>query len=456
MSNSRIIDYDGPILDYNKESSIDSSLTLLNNCHWGQLKLLYSELEFLTLCSEQININNCLILYIGAGSGGDARIKHLFMKNFYPNISMLLYDPSPFIITEDDNIKIKTGVDGYFTDDKVREVLKIANGRQIIYISDIRISDENMAMKEKLIYENMQEQQRWGIMMGAEMMLLKFRMFFYKENPEEIYFIKNEEINVVSDKIIYNKEDKKHKSNSNYLLYLDGQIYSQIYAGPRSTETRLFVKKIKYLNDANKYINVKEDGEKYLMKYYDNLRYEGVMNYFNINIRQKKYYIGDSKITSLFIPGLNNIYSSVSSYYIIYRYLESVGIEPSIKNIIDKYIIIFNYLNGKFKNNLIQCTIKNLPIYTSLQTKVILMFIKNNIKRINKQFNNLKKFKKISENGNLIDDFIKTFEVNVKVYNIINGKMTIKKNDEIDNEKVIKEFASYINIMKIKKQKKLY
>jgi hypothetical protein len=39
---------------------------IFNNCHFGSLKLTYCEIEFLVYCSRYININDCLIVYIGA------------------------------------------------------------------------------------------------------------------------------------------------------------------------------------------------------------------------------------------------------------------------------------------------------------------------------------------------------------------------------------------------------
>ena len=154
----------------------DEIIPLSKNCKWGALKLFYSELEFIILVSKYININECLVLYIGAQPG--FRLKHLFIKHFFPKMKMLLYDPLPFDITEDENIIIKTREAGWFTDDTVNEVLTIADGRKIIYITDIRLTDDDDYTKENLIHDDLQKQQKWGLMMGAEFMLLKFRMFF--------------------------------------------------------------------------------------------------------------------------------------------------------------------------------------------------------------------------------------------------------------------------------------
>jgi hypothetical protein len=148
----------------------DDSLKTFYNCHYGTIKLFYSELEFLLKCSKYVDLDECLILYIGAQPG--YRLKYLFIKEYFPNIKMLLYDPLKFDIEEDEQIIIKSGKDGWFDDDKIDEVLKIANNRKIIYISDIRISDDDHYKKELFIYEDLIKQQRWAINMGADFILL--------------------------------------------------------------------------------------------------------------------------------------------------------------------------------------------------------------------------------------------------------------------------------------------
>jgi transcriptional regulator with XRE-family HTH domain len=45
-------------------------------------------------------------------------------------------------------------------DVSLNEVLEIANGRKIIYITDIRLSDDDAYTKESLIHDDIQKQQR--------------------------------------------------------------------------------------------------------------------------------------------------------------------------------------------------------------------------------------------------------------------------------------------------------
>ena len=100
---SRNIKFSYPRLNYlNNKSNIDKIIEIyFNNCHFGSLKLTFSEIEFLIYCSKFININDCLIVYIGAQPG--FRLKKIFIDLLFPNIKFLLYDPLPFDIDDDIN-----------------------------------------------------------------------------------------------------------------------------------------------------------------------------------------------------------------------------------------------------------------------------------------------------------------------------------------------------------------
>jgi hypothetical protein len=342
----------------------EDSLKTLYNCHFGAIKLFYSEVEFLLKCSKYVNLDECLVLYIGAQPG--YRLKHLFIKEYFPNIKMLLYDPLKFDIEEDEQIIIKSGKDGWFDDNKIEEVLKIANGRKIIYMSDIRISDDDFYKRELYIYEDLLKQQRWAINMGADFILLKFRLFFYQKDISEIDFINNDYVytdNLIKDKIIFKKDDNLHNKNSYNMLYLSGKIYTQILQGARSTETRLFVKKIKYhknIDNIVKYVNLPKESveNKYLFKYYSNDKYEGVLNNFNIYTRQKSF-SSDINI-SKYIIGLEDDYTSKSIYYITKKWMKKNNKKINIDTIIELIIKTLTFFYKRYNNNLVICINKKL------------------------------------------------------------------------------------------------
>jgi hypothetical protein len=64
----RILDLDSDLIWKRKvwsDSLLDRNLLDFNRCHWGQLKLFYTELEFLTLCMERdYKMEECVCVYI--------------------------------------------------------------------------------------------------------------------------------------------------------------------------------------------------------------------------------------------------------------------------------------------------------------------------------------------------------------------------------------------------------
>jgi Poly A polymerase regulatory subunit len=407
------------------------------NCHWGQIKLFYSELEFLLLVNKYINIDDCLIVYVGAADG--FRLKNFFIKNFFPNTKYLLYDPMPFRIEQTNQITIKTGSAGWFDDDKIEEVLKIANGRKILYITDIRQREEEKGEQQKSIYDDMMKQQKWGIMMDAEFMLIKFRNFYFQD-PKEINFIDNNFVDDVDikNKIVFTKDKNKHSNVYNWLLYLSGELYTQIYAPMRSTETRLFVKKIKYHKNADQY--KKEEQEKYKLKYYDTTYYDGLLNYFNTITRKHNIDYKKSIELSKYIPGTSPTYTFVSEYYLIRKYCLYNKKKPTLKNIFNLMIDIYLFFNKHYNNNLIQCIPLNYAgMRKDTQQNLTIVYFRENNEKWKKQFADLKNTKLISQEK--INKFINSYNLQKShvydVFTIKDGNMQILMDKEITVDDIV-------------------
>jgi|SRR3989344_5614 len=407
-------------------------ISILNNCHWGQLKLFYTEFEFLELISQHIDLSTCLILYVGAADGSHLNL----LLEFYPMINLLLYDPNEFKIKESKNVIIKTGNDGFFSDEKIPEVLNIANGRKIVYISDIRLTDEDEYKRQKVIYNDMIIQQRWAITMSSEFMLFKFRMFYYKESPKEVDFIdnsyvKNEFYN--KNTIIEDKTDIKFDD----MLYLFGKLYLQIYSPTRSGETRLYVSKIKYHKDAKLY--TKEEQNKYKMTYYNNIKYESQLNYFNVHDRNKQYKWGHSDKMALYIPGMNVNYASACEYYLIYRYLKRFNLKKTFNEVLNVMIKIILFMNTHYNNNLVICQSKAFKKILEKKDyineiggyhidKYIVEVLENTQKKFKEQIKNLNSTNLIDKI--LVDKLIKSYNKKSEFYNIYNGEIIIKYTSE--------------------------
>ena len=74
--------------------------------HWGQRKLLMSEIEFLTLYSS----SSQMVVYAGAAPG-----THIaFLSDMFPHLHFYCVDPAPFTVKETEKI---TTVQALFTDE---------------------------------------------------------------------------------------------------------------------------------------------------------------------------------------------------------------------------------------------------------------------------------------------------------------------------------------------------
>ncbi len=416
--------------DEEKKEIANEQQISVGNCHWGQIKLFYTEFEFLELISHHIELSEVLILYVGAASGSHLNL----LLEFYPMIHFLLYDPNKFEIKESDNVKIKTGQDGFFGDDKIQEVLQFANGRKIIFISDIRLTNEDEYERQKVIYNDMIIQQRWAIELKSEFMLFKYRMFYYKDDPKEVDFINNKL--VIDDDFYKNNCIIINKNNIKIddMLYLSGLLYTQLYSPIRSGETRLFVSKIKYRSDNNKYN--KDDQDKYLLQYYNNVDYESQLNYFNIYDRPKEYIWGKSDLMAKYILGMQVNYTSACEYYLIYRYLKRFNKPYKFLDVLLTMIKILTFMNTYHNNNLVVCQYKHFnkfiqkKEFISYENKTTFNeYVENNNNKIKKRYEEQKNNLKTLENKidkKILDEYIRSYNFNNKFVNIKSGHLIFK------------------------------
>lgn len=185
--------------------------------HFGQMKLLMTEIHFLSKYYK----NGMLVLYVGAASG--YHIKKIM--ELFPKIEFDLYDPLKFDIQPSNKIKI---FNQFFGDDDAKKYSNMK--RDIIFITDIRGEPQNMkesdegyeAEFEKIVNEDMKRQLRWTRIIKPVASSFKFRLPF-----------------------------------TGKMDYLDGDVWLQSYS-PASTEMRLFT------SDYNKMItyDCKEVDEK--------------------------------------------------------------------------------------------------------------------------------------------------------------------------------------------------
>ena len=241
--------------------------------HWGQRKLLLSEIEFLTLYGDLSKT----VLYVGAADG-----KHIaYLSHLFPEHKFMLYDPNKFdeCLYTVENIKI---FQQFFTDKDVDQYA----GKDVLFISDIRNMPDNYVKKftideddmnddiESNVKEDMEMQRKWYEKMLPIAAMFKFRLPYTPGKTE----------------------------------YFDGDIMYQAWAPPTSTETRMLIDTRKVYNPETK---------QFKMKLFDNTEYESILYRFNRCTRSQKF----PDFSECFTPGIYKSYDLVAEYAIVHNYL---------------------------------------------------------------------------------------------------------------------------------------
>ena len=236
--------------------------------HWGQRKLLMSEIEFLLLHGNNPG-KNTIVIYAGGAPGDHTP----FLSKLFPHIMFILIDPSPFNIKPTNKIKI---IKNFMTNELSQKFHDQYNGpkNNLLFISDVRSVDfriHKLEETEEEIKNDMKMQQDWYKILKPDAGMLKFRL------P---WFINN---------------DSPQKTN-----YLAGDIHLPIYGARTTTETRLIVK-----------------GDGSQMKNYDNRKYERQMFHFNTELRNHIF------VHSVKAKGLDCCYDCAAEVFLLRKYYEN-------------------------------------------------------------------------------------------------------------------------------------
>lgn len=242
------------------------------NLHYGQLKLLLSELElFLMPKTEKITH----VIYAGAAPG-----THIYLlAKFLPKIKWLLYDPRNVFSPMLKKCKnVKTYVQ-YFTEvdaEKLKEKLD-QKKTKIALISDIRNNnigkakqDKNLGKQQEIVYEDMMLQEQYYKILKPHATLFKFRLNW----------------------------------RAGQTTYYRGKLFYPIYGKHATTEFRLFL-----------------DGPNCRKMKYDNKKYEEQCFYFNYCIRNQTQW--DKKSSNILIKYFCDKYKIKSTvfYNTLYKIL---------------------------------------------------------------------------------------------------------------------------------------
>src|SRR3990167_6003934 len=183
----RIMRPEHPALPYRRRS--DEEKTVL---HWGQRKLMISEIEFLTKFGNLANI----VVYAGAAPGTHIKL----LSRMFKQHTFHLYDTAEFSVKKSKNIFIHNQL---FT----KDVAKEWRGIDTLFISDVRTSECYFAnVFDQEIEMDMGAQMDWCEIMNPKMSSLKFRLPYTDGITE----------------------------------YYSGSIYYAVWGPVTTTETRLF------------------------------------------------------------------------------------------------------------------------------------------------------------------------------------------------------------------------
>ena len=229
--------------------------------HWGQLKLLITEIMFLT--KDYDPDEKYIVLYIGASPG-----EHInFLVKLFPNFHYVLYDGVKSMVKPQNNIEIKQQL---FLEKDVEEYKSRA--ANILFISDIR----NLRIKYK------EDQNEMDNIIETDLLLQK------------------KILDGLRPKAAYLKFRLAYRPGT--FDYYTGKIYMQPF-GPVSTETRLLV------TDYDSIMT------------YNNAEFDEKMAYFNSHDRLMKYNDFCGVLDAL---KLRNYWDTTAMCYILKLYLERV------------------------------------------------------------------------------------------------------------------------------------
>ena len=312
----RKIDKNFPELKYGRRGPM-----VLNNCHIGQRKLLFSEIEFITLLSKTYDLKNILIVYIGAAAGFHLPI----LFNMFPELEYVLIDPNRFGFSRQGYTNSIHIINDFYTDETYLEINKINyKNKQIAVISDFRSEPT-----DEKTYLDMIKQQKWVIQLNSVAYILKIRFPYAKDSFE--YKDYQYEIN--------EKNVKIPKQNEGKFLYLSGRIYTQIYPPMRSSESRL--------------IKIRKDlTSPFRLKYYDVIKYDAHLNYYNVIVRSACYRYKSSQIMKYHLLGFDDGYESAVEYYLVYKYIKSYKKDKPTN---EKVIQFLYYLDNHYFRDKIIC-----------------------------------------------------------------------------------------------------
>jgi hypothetical protein len=180
-----------------EEYVADKSPELIShpNVHFGQRKLILSEIQVLLKFYQLYPNVTPMVVYVGAAKGF-----HLTtLSRMFPKVKFILYDGAEIY----HNLKIHkmfevhdktSGVvtndepDGFFTTAKCKQLAKKVRRDRLVFISDIRFD----AFDQANVMNDMMLQEEWVKILKPALSLLKFRLPFDMQGATELTYLKGD------------------------------------------------------------------------------------------------------------------------------------------------------------------------------------------------------------------------------------------------------------------------
>jgi len=307
---------DNMFLDINDKSmKYIKNYKISNIIHWGQRKLLLTELVFLT----QFYKLSKYIVYAGAAPGTHIELLSLY----FPDNIFILFDPRHIELNNKichritnfnnyssdisnlGNKKIIIYEDTYFNEE-IASALKSLNP---LFICDIRTAttedQKDIVLNEGKVLQDINNQFQWVKLMDPVKSIIKYRCLYNEKIINETY--------------------------GNKTPIMGSLILKQPWAPIKSTETRIIIDK----------------SENNIIKQYDNKLYEEQMFYHNVN---RNTFFNDNIIKICSNDIINNGFDANMEIYIYIDYLNKVR-QYKLKNIkmehINNILLDIEYYMGR-------------------------------------------------------------------------------------------------------------
>lgn len=289
-------------------------VTEKSQIHWGQFKLLLTELDFLTRYWDPSKVSNPKLVYVGAATG----VHIACLAELFPSFEFHLYDPCD--VNKFDPVlakfpQINQYVQFFTNEDCERwknrdDVFFVCDIRNTLHKRGERLTVEEENENEEIVWRDMLMQQEWVQIIKPYKAHLKFRLPWSKK---------------------YNLDKGDSRP------YLDGIVYKQPFAPKTSTETRLV------------------PFDSLTKRDWDYVKYEEIMFYHNVQTRLNVKFrdpLTGSNIMPFQDIGLLADYDSTLAIVIAMGYLKKFNVDTNT-DILKKFLIYLINGTDNGKSNLV-------------------------------------------------------------------------------------------------------